>query len=457
MELLKVPDGKEAALHSFVRVQTSKKKEIEINRDGHEIKTFHGEEAQYRSPWNKLTNDWVRETVYVDEKLVSRPVRIEPRDILVRHEWKYLLAEVAGWEECEQIYFVDGTPVKVTLTCKRGDATVSGIRLDQISNKPFEEEEFVCWKDYIEETGMMVEGELKPGYSGIGWKQRAFLVTTDLRNFLKFMWDEGHINEVVEEKNVEESWLSQKECEIKNNIAGINAKIQMGVCTEEERNRLEELYVEEQKIHGEVMAQREVFRKANPRTFGIHAVVKRNLASEQVDMEKEVRRYKRADKEARAALAAGREPEKNPFARIPMAPSALWVTKSNRDDKLKFRDELKAKEDAKKAKDKEKADAAKAKEKESRPSVGSQAASSRTVPIATQSKLDKLAAEKVQSFMEQHASQKGRESELRGSLTQRGPERAPEAGKAVQAPPAGKKFTLAQWKQGLASKKTATA
>ena len=31
------------------------------------------------------------------------------------------------------------------------------------------------------------------------------------------------------------------------------------------------------------------------------------------------------------------------FARIPMAPSALWVTKSNRDDKLKFRDELKAK------------------------------------------------------------------------------------------------------------------
>ena len=38
------------------------------------------------------------------------------------------------------------------------------------------------------------------------------------------------------------------------------------------------------------MAQREVFRKANPRTFGIHAVVKRNLASEQVDMEKEAPR-----------------------------------------------------------------------------------------------------------------------------------------------------------------------
>merc|ERR1719463_23909 len=100
---------------------------------------------------------------------------------------------------------------------------------------------------------MMVEGELKPGYSSIGWKQRAFLVTTDLRNFLKFKWDEGHINEVVDENGVEESWLSQKECEIKNTIAGINAKIQMGVDTPEERDRLEALYREEQKVHGEVM------------------------------------------------------------------------------------------------------------------------------------------------------------------------------------------------------------
>merc|ERR1712139_744142 len=157
----------------------------------------------------------------------------------------------------------------------------------------------------------------------------------------QFAWTEENITKQVEDKKLEEAWLVQREAECKNMIAGINAKIERGVATEADRIELESYYGLEKELLGKMLAEREAFKNAHPRIYGIHAVVARNIELEKDAVATEVARWKRVAKANELAKqTAGAKVERNPFARIPMKPRSLWTTKANREDKQKFKEDL---------------------------------------------------------------------------------------------------------------------
>jgi hypothetical protein len=185
-----------------------------------------------------------------------------------------------------------------------------------------------------------------------------------LKKVIDFEWQEigkglkdkgeSWITEYVETKRgeIDKRWIIQKECEVRNEIAVIRSKQQRMAATKADEDNLIFFQGELAKVRNTMADIRENYKKKNPRTYGIVDVNDRNKRWMLRDERKEIVRYKAEDQREKALRAAGKEVELNPFMRVPMEPTQLWMTGSTAKEKLALRQAVVDKEKAEKEKKK---------------------------------------------------------------------------------------------------------
>jgi len=252
------------------------------------------------------------------------------------------------------------------------------IPISLISDDPFEKDEFVNWKHAA--TGLMTnDARNSPGSPydlfqkkyDVGGLDLILAKQMALKSVFDFDWadptidnegraDKGEawITKQVEKNlsKIENRYLIQKECEVRNEIAVIRSKQQRMEATKEDEANLSFYQNELAELRNKMSDEREKYKRDNPRTYGIVTCNDRNKRRMLDEEKREIKKYKSEKKQADAKAKGGpslKPWETNPFIRVPMVPTQLWMTGSTAKEKLALRqaviDKAKAEKDKKAA------------------------------------------------------------------------------------------------------------